>query len=111
MSYYNKGAHMALTRIQICNLALKRLRNGRTITSLSEQTAEGRACNDVYDYCRQTVLSDRSWPFAVRDTTLALVEEDPNDEWYYSYRVPSDCLRLDRLMSGEATQTDLRWPN
>jgi hypothetical protein len=102
---------MALNKVAICNLALKRLRIGRSITSLTESTAEARACNDVYEFCRQEVLTDKVWPFAVRETTLALVEEEPSLEWAYSYRIPSDCLRLDRLVPNTSATTDLRWPD
>jgi hypothetical protein len=55
---------------------------------------------------RDAVLRDHPWPFAKRRATLALVEEDPVDEWGYSYRVPSDCVYLRRLVSGTRIDTN-----
>jgi hypothetical protein len=92
-------------------LALRRLRIGRQITSTSEQTTEARAINSVYDFCRQEVLSDRSWPFATRSTTLALVDDEYSDEWYYAYRIPSGCLRIDRLEPNSDVSPVKRYPN
>jgi hypothetical protein len=35
----------------------------------------------------------------------ALIEEDPNSEWSYSYRYPSDCLKIRRILSGIRNDT------
>src|SRR5690606_28194143 len=38
--------------------------------------------------------------FATRIVALGLVEEEPNSEWGYSYRYPSDCLMVRRFITG-----------
>jgi len=40
------------------------------------------------------------WPWATRFAELAFVEEDPTEEWAYSYRYPTDCLTIRRILSG-----------
>jgi hypothetical protein len=47
------------------------------------------------------MLRDFAWPFCSAIADLGLVEEDPTDEWGYSYRYPADCLRIRRILSGE----------
>lgn len=66
----------------------------------TEQSQEAAACRTFYDIARDKVLRDINWPFTTKMDSLALVEEDPNDEWVYSYRYPSDCLDIRKIQSG-----------
>lgn len=89
------------SKTDIANLALSHLGHGQDVSDLDLDTsAEARACRAFYDLCLEATLSDFSWPFATKITDLALIGEDPNDEWGYSYRYPLDCLRIRRLLSG-----------
>lgn len=86
---------------EICNLALSHLGVGKEIGNLeTENSAEASACRRFYDPTIEKVLTDFPWPFATRFATLALVEEDPTEEWEYSYRLPSDSLKVRRILSG-----------
>jgi hypothetical protein len=49
------------------------------------------------------VLRDFDWSFARRYTTLGLVEEDPNTDWAYVYRYPSDCLSVRSIVGAMRT--------
>ena len=92
---------------EICNLALTHLGVGKEIQNLdTDKSEEASACKRVYDTCRDTTLRDYPWPFATRVRELSLIEENPNDEWNYSYRYPSDCLKMRRLLSGIRTPTN-----
>lgn len=92
----------------ICNLAISHLGISKDIANVTtEQSAEAKACRRFLDIARETVLKDYNWPFATKMATLNLVEEDPNDEWAYSYRYPSDCLYARRILSGFRDDTDL----
>lgn len=92
----------------ICNMAISHLGISKDIANVStEQSAEAKACRRFLDIARETVLKDYNWPFATKMATLNLVEEDPNDEWAYSYRYPSDCLYARRILSGFRDDTDL----
>lgn len=88
------------SKVAICNQALGHLGISKLIASISENSQEARALNLYYDDGLADVLRSFPWPFARRIVSLALVEEDPNDEWSFSYRVPVDCLLERRVPSG-----------
>lgn len=89
------------TKTEICNLALSHLGVGKEIANVeTEASEEAAACRRFYDPTVRKMLKEFPWPFATRYVDLALVEEDPTNEWDYSYRYPSDCLEIRRIMSG-----------
>lgn len=91
---------------EICNLALSHLGIAKPIANLStEQSQEASACRVFYEITRDTVLKDYPWPFCTKIAAIALVEEDPNVEWQYSYRYPSDCLAVRKILSGVRNET------
>ena len=91
---------MATSEEQICNLALGHVGHTQFIDDLDfEQTAEVAVCSTYYEQARDFVLEAFPWPEATKYETLGLVEEDPNDDWDYSYRYPSDCLFVRRIVS------------
>ena len=86
---------------EICNLALSHLGIGKEIASLeTEKSQEAASCRRFYTTALDATLRDYPWAFATKIATLALVEEEPNDEWLYSYRYPTDCLFIKRILSG-----------
>lgn len=95
------------TETEICNLALSHLGNTKRIANIdTEQSQEASLFRVLYDTTRDLVLNEYEWPFATKIAALALIEEDPNDEWDYSYRYPSDCIKLMRVLSGFRTDTN-----
>lgn len=83
-------------------MALGHLGVKTTIADLeTERSAEANACRTFYDDALDMTLRDAAWPFSTKMAALALVEEDPNDEWGFSYRYPTDCVELRRLLSGQ----------
>jgi hypothetical protein len=94
--------------VGICNLALRRVGAKRTISALTESSQEAQVCNAMYPHARDTVLDTSPWPFAMRYADLALVEEDPSNEWAYSYRYPANCLKIRRIVSASNSQP-VRW--
>lgn len=91
---------MPYSDVQICNLALSRCGVNVQIESLTEGSAEADACLTNYAPCRDYVLSRSKWPFTTRWVDLGLVATDPNSDWSYSYRYPSDCVIAMRLVLG-----------
>lgn len=90
-----------VSEIAICNMALSHLGVGKEIANLETETSqEAAACRRFFSVARDNTLRDYPWPFTTKIQALALIETDPNDEWNYSYRYPSDCLRLRRVLSG-----------
>lgn len=93
------------SKVGIVNMALGHLAVSKAIASITEKSEEARAANLYYDTALEMVLRDAPWPFATKIASLALVEEDPTDEWGYSYRYPTDCLRIKRILSGVRNDT------
>src|SRR3990167_2163908 len=94
------------SEVEICNMALGHLGVGKEIANLeTEKSTEASLCRRFYANTRDEALRDFPWPFATKLAALGLIEEDPNDEWGFSYRYPSDCLRLRRLLSGLRNDT------
>ena len=91
---------MATSDIAICNMALSRIGISTPIAALDESSVEAQLCNQWFEVARDATIYDFDWPFCSKRTTLGLVEEDPNDDWAYSYRLPADCLRARRLVDG-----------
>ena len=83
--------------IEICNRALGNIGNSRSINSLNEQSKEAGACSLYYESCRDAVLADADWNFAVKRVTLADTGSAPSD-WKYAYAYPTDCLRIIDIM-------------
>lgn len=94
---------MALTDVQICNLALGHIGHTKFISALTDRTNEAQVLNTFYEPARDVVLEDYPWPFATKYETLGLVtdftdETDPHD-WDYAYRYPSDCVYARRIVT------------
>lgn len=90
---------MAFSDVQICNMALADIGSSRTIANLeTEKTQEANVCNLFFEPMRDAVLRDFPWPFAQRYIELAEVETDPNTDWGFSYRYPSDAIRIIRIV-------------
>jgi len=92
---------MASSKTEICNIALSHLGQGQEIANIDTENSESaNACRRFYELSKDEALRDINWPFATRFADLALVEEDPTEEWAYSYRYPTDCLKIRRILSG-----------
>lgn len=86
---------------EICNLAISHLGSTKRIANLdTEQSTEAALFRTLYDTTIDIVLRDYRWPFATKIGALALIEEDPNDEWRYSYSYPTDAVEIRRILSG-----------
>lgn len=89
------------SKTEICNLALSHLGYGKEIADLdTEQSQEASACRRFYTTAKQAILEDHDWSFATEFATLALIEANPTTEWAFSYRYPTDCLKIKRILSG-----------
>lgn len=87
-------------------MALSHIGVSKPIGNLdTEQSQEAAACRTFYEISRDSVMRAIQWPFATKIAALALIEEDPNDEWAYSYRYPSDCLDIRKIQSGIRNET------
>lgn len=85
----------------ICNMALSHLGIGTEVGDVeTDRTEAAKAFNRFYQPTRDEMLEEFAYPWAMVTVSLGLVEADPTDEWAYSYRYPSNCLKLKRIQSG-----------
>jgi hypothetical protein len=94
---------MAATDVAICNLALGILKSTKFIEAFRGQgdgTVEGSVFEVYYDDTLDLVLSRANWPFARKRATLVAANEDPPEEWGYSYVLPPDCLKARAVADG-----------
>jgi len=91
---------MAVSDVQICNIALSRAACQQFINSLDDPTAEARVCKMVYLFTLERVLQDFPWAFA---RTYAELQDIgiPVKPWAYRYRYPGDCLQAHRVIPGD----------
>ena len=96
----------ASAKTRICNMALSHLGAGLELSNVdSERSNEAAACRMFYESARRLTLKAFPWPFATKIAALALITEQPNTEWAYSYRYPADCLEHRRILSGIRNDT------
>ncbi len=93
--------------VSICNLALQRV-GAKAISSLTEDTTAGRACNRVYAQARDSELRAHSWTFAKERVLIAADSTDPPYGAAKRYALPSDSLRIlpTNGVDGTDTQDD-----
>lgn len=85
----------------ICNMALSHLGIATEVGNVeTDRTEAAKAFNRFYQPTRDEMLEEFPYPWSMVTASLGLVEADPTDEWAYSYRYPSNCLKLKRIQSG-----------
>lgn len=93
-----------LNQAEIANLALGRLGVTLTITDVdTDESQQGKIVRRHWKTSLEYLLEHYQWGFATAYESLALVEENPNDSFGFSYRCPADCVII-RLIG---TSSDL----
>lgn len=85
--------------VTVANMALSHCGISKRITALDQSAHLERVCSEWYPIARDEILSDYRWLFSRRQIALALVEENPNSDWLFSYTYPVDALEVVRLVS------------
>ena len=88
--------------VEICNYALSYIGSSNVIQSLTEASDEARTCTLHLQRVKDLVCRQYPWQFARKVAALALIQNNPNDEWGYEYSYPSDCIRADWMVLGVA---------
>lgn len=78
---------------EICNRALIKL-GEKTIISLDDDSKPARVCKVLYEPTRDYVLRSHPWNFAIKRVELARNSAGPEYDYSYSYKLPTDCLRV-----------------
>lgn len=86
------------TVVTICNLALSRLGDSASVSSIDppDGTQQAEACSRIYPLALSTLLDMHNWSFATRRATLAKCAEGtvPLGPWTAAFMLPADCKRL-----------------
>lgn len=94
---------MALSEVQICNLALGWL-GAELITSLGDDNDGAKLCNVNYPSARDTLLEMRDWSFAIKRRILTPLLEPPVHTYSQAFLIPADVIRT--LMVDDTTFAD-----
>ena len=93
------------TTVSICNKALV-LCGASPITSLTQDTPNARALNDVFEISRKSFLTECRWNFSLTRSTLATISTATiawlHDEEAYAYTRPANALRIWQMSDIEA---------
>lgn len=86
------------TPVTICNLALSRIGESATVSSIDppDGTAQADTCARFYPMALATCLESHDWSFATRRDVLAELAEGAVEKghWKHAYAVPSNCRRV-----------------
>lgn len=92
---------MPYADLDLCNQALSNCGISRLISNVNENSKEAAMCRLWLATTKEQALAEFPWPFADTYVGLGQVATAPNDDWGYSYRYPSDCVVLRRLVNGD----------
>ena len=84
---------MAGSQTEICNIALNMLGADR-ITAITDESANARRLNDIYEEVLFDVLREHPWNFAIQRAQLARLGSNPLFEYDCQFQLPNDCLRV-----------------
>jgi hypothetical protein len=81
--------------VDICNEAMDLL-GASTITSLTENSKEGRLCNRRFESARNSVIRSHPWNTCIRRAAIPQDSEAPAFGFLYQYTLPTDpyCERV-----------------
>lgn len=99
------------SEVEICNLALARLGDDATVSSLTppEGSAQAGYCARFYPMARDSLLEMHPWKFATRRAHLS-PSSAPAWDWRFSYAQPANTLRILAVLSPNAATEDVSQP-
>lgn len=94
--------------VAIFNRALTRL-GDITITSFTQDTNIARTAQTIYEQCRDGLVADYPWTFAMARTLLPALAEVPAYQYAHKYQLPADCFRVWEVNGGWSAQDVYAW--
>lgn len=86
------------SEVSICNIALDHIGKAQ-ISALNEDSAEAQVCSRHYALARDAVLTKYNYRFLRGLQSLAqLTTNDRSNAWPYAYAVPTNVLRVRRVI-------------
>lgn len=99
---------MAMTSVDVCNLALSQLGGKFIITSLDEDTHGAQLCKAVFEPLRDAVLEEMDWSFATGTFTLTRDPEAASPDGYQRFKLDPQVLRVVEVFTGWGKSEDWR---
>lgn len=96
---------MATDIVSVWNIALSYCGNSDEVQSYDENSANANACRRFYETDVGEMLEDFEYPFLKVTVALALLDENPTDEWAFAYAYPSDCKTMGRIQGRLRNET------
>ena len=95
------------TQIDICNLALGRLGDEATVSSIDppDDSVQANHCSWLYPIALLAALDKHNWRFATLRFLLPSRSNEA-DEWQYCYGIPSDYVSLIKLTTDGIDDVD-----
>lgn len=100
---------MAVSEVDICNMALLKIGAKPRINSLTEDTENARLCNTFYPHVRDALLRGHPWNCAIERKQITALATAPIADYDNQYQLPTNpwCLRI--LEVGTRNQQPIRW--
>jgi hypothetical protein len=84
---------MAVSEVQICNLALSKIGDEFSISAIGEDGREGEQCELFFEHTRDHILQSHPWNFAIGRSALSQDATSPAFEYTNQFLLPGDFLR------------------
>lgn len=90
--------------VDICNLALARLGDEATVSSIDppEGSAQAEHCARFYPIARDTLLEAHQWTFCTKRATPAVIDAGIV-QWQYAYAAPADLIDIISVMNYQSS--------
>lgn len=88
---------MASSKAAIFNMALTLLGQEPISDPDSSDDARAIVLRQTYDICRQALLEEHLWNFALERTVLALDSTSPEFEYTNRFELPANCIRVVKM--------------
>jgi hypothetical protein len=93
---------LGATRTDIANLALILIGEQPIMDIENPTDKQGRTCKAMFDFAKQAAFNEHPWACLLKRTALAADAVLPAFEFDYSFTLPSDCIRLYRILDPES---------
>lgn len=101
---------MAVSAVQICNMALARIGQTIQIGSLDEKSKAAEVCTTFYEQSLADTIRDIKPRFALRAVPLASPEGATFPGWSFVYRYPANCLLAEMVVPETGLRNSMIWP-
>jgi hypothetical protein len=93
---------MSYTNIDLCSRALVEL-GANSISSFDETSCEATVASQLYQPTLENLLASYPWRFALKQKSLARLENKPVSDYQYAFQLPNNCLRI--LSAGQSVKS------